>query len=177
VVKAVVTACFPFNLDMFSCLVAILSGSCIFLIWVLLRFRRDPGSSFCSMVKAAYCGCLVPTPPPTPNLTRQALLGFHHRERKISMPPPYEPPPTYHQVTLSSQGIYLSLPSEPSLPTHSRLSSSPTPSLTHTPSPTLPSSPIHTQTPTTTPSLPFRSREPSDPPPRYSQIGNISFVV
>merc|ERR1719436_540980 len=137
VVRAVVTACFPFNLDVFSCLVAALSGSCIFLIWVLLRFRRDPGSSFCSMVKAAYCGCLVPSPPPTTNLTRQALLGFHHRERKISMPPPYEPPPTYHQVTLSTEGIYPSVCSDTSLPTHSTLPSTPTHTLPSTHSPIL----------------------------------------
>merc|ERR1712130_249680 len=100
VVQAIVTSAIPIlRLDTVPLVALAVAGCCLLLLWVILRWRQEPQipelRETCSVLRAAYCPCLRPSPPPTPNLTRQQ----RQRERKISLPPPYEPPPTYCQAT------------------------------------------------------------------------------
>merc|ERR1739838_777244 len=111
VVQAIVTSAFPIlRLDTVPLVALAVAGCCLLLLWVILRWRQEPQMpelrETCSVLRAAYCPCLRPSPPPTPNLTRQVLVHLHQqRERKISLPPPYEPPPTYCQVCLGYMNL------------------------------------------------------------------------
>merc|ERR1719381_481655 len=95
VVQAIVTSAFPIlRLDTVPLVALAVAGCCLLLLWVILRWRQEPQMpemrETCSVLRAAYCPCLRPSPPHTPNLTRQVLVHLHHqRERKISLPPPH----------------------------------------------------------------------------------------
>merc|ERR550525_721050 len=79
VVQAIVTTAFPIlRLDTVPLVALAVAGCCLLLLWVILRWRQEPHMpelrETCSVLRAAYCPCLHQSPPPTPNLTRQASL-------------------------------------------------------------------------------------------------------
>ena len=94
--RAEVPICLMFKVDQ-----QLLFFLLVFVYKIKTLYIQKNGRETCSVLRAAYCPCLRPSPPPTPNLTRQVhITRFNSHDIIMGYMMVFKLPPPTPNLTL-----------------------------------------------------------------------------